>query len=400
MPRCYFALLALLTVCFAPSAICAVEKEVEDVIIYGDLEREKGNDIRFNEKSLGHGKPAMAELLKLVSKLPQGTSIVWGPNYDLCGACGGGERMLTNSFTEWSELEKIVEKNGLFLSSCYPGPVFRPIVKGNDLIEADYEITWTNYRGADTPHDEVLYQFNGDYLGRGEAGFKAVLDRLRKAPQGKSVYWTRYEYRGRWASEWFTQEQLRAKNAEVAKLLPFAKDKKQLDELITQRKLAIAEFPFGESPFDWGDRYGQAFVTAGKIIRHDEKPRSPQARLGWIGPSTQKKSYKELRDLLSTIHYTLDDVDQGAGVAGFTKAMERLEKLPEGAVVQVKVCLRTKGPFTCPLIYEGQRHFERTGFEPYAGLYPWLLDVAAKRKLQIEWIPDEGKSCYDCELNR
>jgi len=87
-------------------------------------------------------------------------------------------------------------------------------------------------------------------------------------------------------------------------------------------------------------------------------------------------------------------------VAGFASAMDQLTALPEGSLVQVHVCLRTKGPFTCPLVYEGHRHFERTGFEPYVGMFPWLIDVVQKRKLQLEWVPDEQKSIYDCELNR
>ena len=78
--------------------------------------------------------------------------------------------------------------------------------------------------------------------------------------------------------------------------------------------------------------------------------------------------------------------------------MEELGKLPEGSIVQVRVCLRTKGPFLCPLIY-GHRHYERTGFEPYVGMFPWLVDLAKKRKLEIQWIPDERASCQDCELN-
>ena len=45
-------------------------------------------------------------------------------------------------------------------------------------------------------------------------------------------------------------------------------------------------------------------------------------------------------------------------------------------------------------------HFERTGYEPYCGMLHWLVDVAEKRKLQIEWLPDEAESCADCELNK
>jgi hypothetical protein len=31
-------------------------------------------------------------------------------------------------------------------------------------------------------------------------------------------------------------------------------------------------------------------------------------------------------------------------------------------------------------------------------MYPWLIDVAAKHKLKIEWVPDEAKSAQQCEI--
>ncbi|MGH7136299.1 MAG: hypothetical protein ACREHD_11205 [Pirellulales bacterium] len=68
--------------------------------------------------------------------------------------------------------------------------------------------------------------------------------------------------------------------------------------------------------------------------------------------------------------------------------------------MQVRVCIRTKPRFTCPITFQGRRHFERTGFEPYVGMFPWLIDVARRHKLQIEWIPDEQESCQDCSLNK
>lgn len=80
--------------------------------------------------------------------------------------------------------------------------------------------------------------------------------------------------------------------------------------------------------------------------------------------------------------------------------MDRLATLKEKSVVQVRVCIRTKPPFVCPITFQGHRHFERTGFEPYVGMFPWIIDVARKHKLQIEWIPDELESCDDCSLNK
>ncbi|MBC7820928.1 MAG: hypothetical protein IAG10_28930, partial [Planctomycetaceae bacterium] len=123
----------------------------------------------------------------------------------------------------------------------------------------------------------------------------------------------------------------------------------------------------------------------------------PAARLSWVRYDAHDRFKRKLE---TTAGYTINDVEMGEGVAGFAKAMQQLAALPEGAVVHVQVCLRTKGRFVCPLIYEGQRHFERTGYEPYCGMIRWLVDVAEKRKLQIEWLPDEAESCGDCELNK
>ena len=107
-----------------------------------------------------------------------------------------------------------------------------------------------------------------------------------------------------------------------------------------------------------------------------------------------------MRELESNAVYTLDGVELGQGLAGFESALQRIATLPEGSVGQARVCLRTKGPFLCPLIYEGVRHFERTGYEPYIGMLDLFTDVARRRNLKIEWLPDERESCGDCELNR
>ncbi len=88
------------------------------------------------------------------------------------------------------------------------------------------------------------------------------------------------------------------------------------------------------------------------------------------------------------------------GVLGFEAAVQRIAALPAGSVVQVRVCLRTKGPFVCPRTFEGHPHFERTGDRAYVGMLPWLVDVARTSNLELQWIPDEAESLLDCELNR
>jgi hypothetical protein len=140
-------------------------------------------------------------------------------------------------------------------------------------------------------------------------------------------------------------------------------------------------------------------VSFGRIIRHDETPTRPALVLAWSDYNPDRDRWESKRQPEMSATFTLNDKPLGKGIDAFAKAMDQLSTLPAGSVVQVRVCLRTKGRFLCPLVYEGHRHFERTGFEPYFGLYPWLIDLARKRDLTIELLPDEGKSCGDCELN-
>lgn len=58
---------------------------------------------------------------------------------------------------------------------------------------------------------------------------------------------------------------------------------------------------------------------------------------------------------------------------------------------------RHKNKFTAP---DGERHFERTGDEPFCGMVQWLVSIAQAKQLQIEWLPDEQKTFGNCELNK
>jgi hypothetical protein len=266
-------------------------------------------------------------------------------------------------------------------------------------------IEWSNFHGPNTPTDEVLYCLNGRFIGRGNEAFQYILAEIDKLQPHAEVIIPRYKYSGRWAIESFSQEELDKKNVDLRGFVPFAARCAELDAAIAKRNLTVNYLPMSpgeatDTVMDWhsGDRYGSSFVSFGRIVRYDERPGPAAAKLGWTNYETVERNGK--RQVESQAVYTLNDVKIGKGVAGFAKAMEKLGKLPEGSVVQVRVCLRTKGSFTCPLIYAGHRHFERTGFEPYVGMFPWLVDAVKKRKLELQWIPDEKQSCGDCELNK
>ncbi|MBI3866620.1 MAG: hypothetical protein HY290_32460 [Planctomycetia bacterium] len=538
--------------CFLAAVCClpamANGQDSHDVVFkteYSDEELPETGRFYFNERAIGEGREAFQEIVKRVRSLPDGTSIVWGPNYARCGSCADFHLDLVPKRLYpdlWKELEKTAADRHLTISSIYPGPFvqfnphrphvefpteivaararedarfdatldwevgekssdlrnpagtdfcrgrlhrfkankrnlagydreffldrlqdnssllvrvtlradqksapvaevvpviaegldtfvgrharlgnfkttivvpasFAPLLKQrpDDDLEKEFRgdllITWKNYHGPDTPHEEVLYYANGTYLGRGDVGIDRLLEKIDELPAGARVSMLRYELRGRAALENFSKEERESRNARLKELVPFGKRKVKLDARIAAKKLKTGywEVDPGEDSgtvLSWkmGGEGTDDFVSKGRIIRHDEQPKRPSARLGWVRYDAHETG--PTRKLESTAVYTLDDAEVGQGVIGFERALQRIEALPEGSVVQVRVCLRTKGPFLCPLIYQGLRHFERSGYEPYFELLELFLDVAQRRKFKIEWLPDEGESCGDCELNR
>jgi hypothetical protein len=274
------------------------------------------------------------------------------------------------------------------------------------------QIAWSNFQGPGTPHEGILYEVNDQFVGRGDDGFDRILASIDRLPAGTGIVLPRYRYSGRWAVETFSSKKLDEKNTKLRVIVPFADRTDELDAKIAERELKVTfseispgtDVPGTVMAWHSGDRFGQAFVSFGRIVRRDELPRPAAATLSWTryetGERRAKSENRSKRQVESEAFYTLNDVEMGQGVAGFAKAMDKLAALPPRSVVGVRVCLRTKAPFACPLVYEGHRHFERTGFEPYVGMFPWLINVAERRKLEIDWMPDEQQSCGDCELNK
>ncbi len=385
-------------------------------------ERPESAKFLYGGEEIGEGQKAFQEVLRRIGQLPPGTSIVWGPNYGRCGSCSGQEpRCLAKSLypKEWADLEKVVAERRLTLSSTYPGPFLSPVaIEPTDGAE----IEWQNYRGPETPHDEVIYLLNRKFMGRGDRGFSNLILELNKLKPQTQLGLPQYKISGPETVN-YDSDDLQSLNAKFERLVPFAHQQSEFDRAVASQKLklertrqrpgvtsgrqrfartpVVAEHPT-VAQWDAGDRRGRTFVSTGRIVRHDE-PRSPNAtRFSWKGYETQRAPNGERteRQPETTAIYVLNDVEQGKGVEGFKQAMDKLSGLPPDAVVQVRVCIRTQGPFVCPLIYEGHRHFERSGFEPYFGMFPWLVSVAEKQKLKLEWIPDEEESCGDCPLNK
>ncbi len=497
----------------------------------------------YNDQAIGSGREAFAKIVESIEKLPEGTSVVWGPNYQRCGSCSGREPDCVPKFLYpdlWSKLEQHIKSRKLVISSSFPGPnnyqyrqkqthvivplavslkarsaeekhdvildwtmnrkesypadmrrfdsnQFQPLSSENQDLKSAYAlecfldgipvsakilirvkaslnpndkimasdlphqlkyfrdfwrseiagrafrkkweitvavedklledfraydwnppdpltISWDNFHGQDTPHKEVAYSINDEFVGLGDHGFDQILSRLKELPQGATFRMPSYTLSGRRATESLSLEQLKAFNKNLAMLVPYANRRRQLADVVAKRKLVAEHFEISTSlapnstVHDWSntDSLG-LFVTHGRIVRHDEPRETRAAKLEWTNFDAHLRSNRPQE---SEAMYVLDKKEVGQGVAGFAKAMDHLATLPPGSIVQVQVCLRTKAPFICPIIYEGQRHFERTGDEPFCGMVQWLVSIAQAKQLQIEWLPDEQKTFGNCELNK
>ena len=72
----------------------AVGQDVADVTIttpFDPGERPTTANFYYNDRAVGRGHDAFETILQRMDLLPEGTSIVWGPDYRRCGSCRGSE---------------------------------------------------------------------------------------------------------------------------------------------------------------------------------------------------------------------------------------------------------------------------------------------------------------------
>src|SRR2546423_1803136 len=80
----------LAAVCCLP-AIAAGQAPHDVIFTTPFEERPTTAQFYYNKRAIGEGRQAFEDLLKQIRALPEGASIVWGPNYANCGACSGRE---------------------------------------------------------------------------------------------------------------------------------------------------------------------------------------------------------------------------------------------------------------------------------------------------------------------
>ncbi len=106
----------------ASSAVC---EDIRDVTFWTPYASGRPTTANFyyNDRAIGAGREGFAAIVERIGKLPAGTSVVWGPNYDRCGACSGREPDCVPKFLYpdlWEQLETLVAERRLLLSSRYP----------------------------------------------------------------------------------------------------------------------------------------------------------------------------------------------------------------------------------------------------------------------------------------
>ena len=376
----------------------------------------------YNGELIGRDEKAFERIIACISEFPRGSSIVWGPNYERCGACSGSEPgcLPKHLFPKlWGQLQDVIQARGLHLSSAYPGPFYSSKEpKRSRILDRGKEfpcvhLDWSNYRGKETIDSEVVYYVDGRFMGLGDDGFEKLLSRLVAE---RSAYWqTRvviptYKLTGRWATEGI--KDIDKLNAHFKTMSPFAKRRKQLEEscatlnlilILNNDSLDAPRDAIADTVHDWAVSSIIDIVDSdGRIVTHDARPTADAMTLEWrdFDASLGRHKRGEHRHPESTAMYVVDGQDVGRGVDGFSTAMQKIEGLRPGSTVGIKICIRTQAPFACPILLKGKRHFEITGYEPYQELLPWLLHIARVRSLQIEWLPDQSASIEACELNK
>jgi hypothetical protein len=227
-------------------------------------------------------------------------------------------------------------------------------------------------------------------MGMGDAGFDAVLKRLRQLPRGTCLDYPRYCLHGQ-VSDYPELQEFKAKD-----LVPFAPRRKELIDLIDRRHLIVGRdrVLYWPKP-TYNDRVDENYEAScflnsllrfGTIVRDGAKPAKADVVVKW----KQNRNGEGRPAAVATYFCNREKV--GKGTPGFLAVLKRLESLPDGATVRIDpVCIRTHGPFSDAVTMKGQRHFETTGDEPFRGVVDLLGELARRKRLRVEVIPDEGR---------
>jgi hypothetical protein len=477
----------------------ADERPVEDVTIWWSpwYRRDPGPIMLFvNGVLVGADRDGMEAVLEVVRKLPQETSVVWGPDCAKSWTASRFKSTVPEAFPDlWGQFRDVARANGLILSSGFYGGYSAPWVssvakvvpaggprgrddvlirwefippksleifigeksvgrdaegvlavkkvletvhgdqtirfvlaknRGQDLNEVlswdalvDYtfestlagvierrnlraiietpeefmlatekaarhvRFDWRNYDYfRETPHERVIYLIDGKVMGIGDPGMDAVLAFLRKQQEGTLLTIPQF------STSKFVQDVDKDR-------VPFSSRRNEFQEIVKSRRIEI-DYAWTVPMSNFKADAIHPFLSLGHLVRDGETPKNADMILSWKDYAATDLDADPEPDPEEAI-YTLDNRDVGKGMAGFLAALRQIEALPKAAVLRLDpVCIRTKGPFPCPIMLAGHRHFARTGREPYLSLVELLVDVVAQRALKVELIPDEAKAEFSC----
>jgi hypothetical protein len=335
-------------------------------------------------KFVGSGDEGFKAALEKISRLPSGTSVVWGPN---------GEKLVSgpkdpvtpeNLFPSlWKQFQQTAKARGLVLSSfAYTfyveddADAVEPLIAsyiepGAAKEKDDVIVTWMyEKRKAESEFDQPgviegpVYYLDGRRLGSGADGVRAALEALRNYPDGSRlrVVWSNSQ----WSSSYNASEPpgVGTFRAEFRELLA-SKRFRSVIECNKKQWPKYANCP-KRCRLEWRQIHSDELTPEGVV-------------------------------------YLIDGKAAGTGNAGFDAVLEHLRQLPPGAYLvypQYHLNGRTSGP-------KEIREIESKDPVPFRDRRKELSDLVKQNRLVVDrgwtdclgWSEYGGRVREDVETN-
>lgn len=355
-----------------------VPRGANDVLVRWDFVPPNSLDIFVQEKLVGRDAEGVLAVKEILETLPVDRTVRFVLAKDRPNGRDLNERFSWDALVDGtyrSTLARVIQRRHLRAVIEKP-PVH---IRASETAAHRVAFNWCNYDYyKNTPHAEVVYLVNGKMLGMGDKGMDAVLAFLGEQPDETLLSMPQY-----------SSSKMAPKIDKTR--VPFP-DRREDFEAVVKRKRLQLDYDSIVPQSHFRSDSIRSLTSLGRIVRDGQIAKKADLVLSWKGYTASDKDADPDEAL-----YTLDGEEIGKGIHGFLDAVKKIDALPEGAVLRLEpVSIKTTGPFPCPIMLAGQRHFARTGREPYHHLLEILAEVVARRKLQVDLIPDEGRSETSC----
>jgi hypothetical protein len=350
----------------------------EDVLVRWDFVPPNSLDIFVQEKPVGRDAQGVLAVKQVLESLPADRTT----RFVLAESRPRG-RSIEESFawhalvdgTYRSTLARVIQRRRLRAVIEKP----EQFMLASEKAAHRATLTWCNYDYfRETPHAEVVYLVNGKVMGLGDAGMDGVLAFLRAQPNRTLL-----------SMPQFTTSRLTPDIDQDR--VPFPRRRDEFDAVVQGKGIDLDYVLTVPQSHHQADSI-ESMASLGRIVRDGAIPKRADLVLSW-----KNFSATDARADPGQAVYTLNGDEVATGVTGFLAVVKRIDALPNGAVLRLEpVSIRTTGPFPCPIMLAGYRHFARTGREPYHHLIEILAEVVKRKGLQVELIPNEGKSELSC----